>query len=283
MKGKAKIAALVAVTAAALVFGALVIPRSEAAGPRSTSDIPLTATFRENVSPQYPADKILGDGMGPYVHIQAYPPGPVSVHLDNGRFLMSLDNAGDLGTGRSVGFLFDQWVYSCTVDSRQDSELYKDFATGPGAPVVRTRWVSFRTWYRYVFDPNDGYYHESLESLDFRALKPGELAYVGMSINFNMTVAGGSASDEYYLGFMRDPVEVEALSFDGNGVPNEWAIRTIQDPNVYTKIHENFYLSYVPTRMLLQLHYPLGKKRNVGYQSQCYGHYSLPFELHLTR
>ena len=283
MKGKAKIAVLVAVTAAALVFGALLIPKSEAAGPKSNADIPLAASFRENISPQYPADKILGDGKGPYIHVQAYPPGPVSVHLENGRFLMTLDNAGDLSTGRAVGFLFDQWVYSCTVDSRQDSELYKDFATGPGTPVVRTRWVAFRTWYRYIFDPNDGFYHEGLEYLDFLAMRPGELAYVGMSINFNMTVAAGTASDEYYLGFMRDPVEVEALSFDANGVPKEWAIRTIRDPNVYTKIYENFYLSYVPTRMLLQLHYPLGKKRNVGYQSQCYGHYSLPFELHLSR
>jgi hypothetical protein len=294
MNGKVRFAVLVAVTAATVVIGALFALKSEAGGSKPVANIALVASFRALVTDPQPSDRILGDGKGPYVHEEASA-GPVSVHLvsphwqNGGNFFMYLDNGGDQTLGRTVGFLFDQWAYSCTIDSRKDSTLYKDFEVGPGSALVKSRWVQFKTWYAYKRDPATGRYFESLEVLNFTTMGVNgnpKKAYVGFSINFGVTLEGGVTSDEYYMGFRWDPVEVEALIIGPNG-PTQWAIRPIQDPNVYTNIYQKIddgsYKPYVPARMLLQIHYPTGGKRNVGYQSQCYGLYWMPFELHLTR
>ena len=286
MNGKVRIGVLVAVLAAAVVLGALFIEKSEAAAPKN---MPLMASFRSIVTDSPVLDRIMGDDKGPYMDGVAAA-GSASVGLASptarggGNFYMYLDNAGDTGLGRSVGFLFDQWAYSCLVDNRQDatSTEHLDFAIGPGN-VVKTRWVEFRSYFVFRKDPVDGKYKENLEVLNFATMglngQPA-FAYVGMQLWFGVTKSNGQASDEYYVGFRGDPVEVEALNIGPNG-PREWKIRTIQDPAVYYNIYNK---NYGAARMLLQLYYPPKPKRgSPGYTSICYGIYNMPFEIDLTR
>jgi hypothetical protein len=197
---------------------------------------------------------------------------------------MYLDNGGNEELGRAMGFLFYDWTYSCKVDGPEDSAEFLDFPIGAGTLPVMTRWAQLKTWYLFKLDLADGYYKESLEVLNLAAMGINgnpTLAYVGMSIEFGWPGDPGP-SDYYNVGFRWDPVEVKALSVGPNGAA-QWAIRPIQDPDVYKKIVATTYKPYVPSRMLSQIHYPTGGKRNAGYQARCYGIYSMPFELRLNR
>jgi hypothetical protein len=298
MKGKAKVAVLVVTAAATLVIGFLLAPTSEAGGGKPVMIIPLTASFRQFIPPvtvppqPWPTDRILGDRKGLYIHNVAGA-GSVSVHLvgtqwqNGGNFYMELDNAGDETLGRTVGFLFHDWDHSCHMDGdRLDSTSFMDFPVGAGSPVVESRWVQFKTYFTYVKNPVSERYNESLEVLDFTAMEPGEIAYVGMANYFRITMDDATVSDEYYMGFRWDPVEVQVMKADQTGKPLQWAIRPIQDSNVYENIYQtdvdSSHKAYLPDRMLLQIHYPTGGKRN-RYEAQCYGIYKMPFELTLNR
>jgi hypothetical protein len=293
MKGRARIAASAAVAASSLLLVALLVSKTEAGAGKPSTNVPLVASFRQAVTDPAPADRILGDDKGPYVN-GVESAGIVQVNMvkpsrdASTYFSMTIDNEGDGTLGRSVDLLFHEYGYSCTVDGRPDSTSYMDFAIGGGTPVVRTKWIYCRTWRAFVLDEVSGKYYESLEILDLASLALNEIAYVGMSCNFRALLADGTVTDEYYMGYMWDPVEVQALAVDANGRPVRWAIRPIQDPAVYGNIQQNLdnpasVKPYVPARMLLQLHYPVGQKKPVGYQSQCYGIWYMPFELVLDR
>lgn len=290
MKGKVRLAALVALAAATVVFGVLLTSKSEAGGGKPPTNVPLAASFRQvipdpNMVPYpLPADRILGDNKGSYINGVAGA-GIVDVYLYNpsreigGNLNIYIDNGGDESLGRAVGFLFYDWTHSCTVDGPPNSTEFLDFPIGPATLPVMTRWIQIKSWFPFKLDPADGFYKESQETFNFARMgidgNPA-LAYVGMSIQFGYPL-DPNPSDYYSVGFRWDPVEVEALTIGPNG-PTQWAIRPIRDPNVYSKIIATTYKPYVPSRMLWQTHYL--KK---GYKAYCYGIYSMPFELHLSR
>jgi hypothetical protein len=291
MKSKTRGAVLIGLAAAAVAAVFLLAPTSEA-GPGAI-EIPLTAEFRGLITDGAPVDRILGDEKGPYINGVAVV-GAVAARItksarsNSALFYMSVDNGGDDALGRTVGFLFRDYAYPCTVDGRKDSALYMDFPIGAGTPLVKTKWVLFKSWREFILDPPSGKYYEGEGILDLLSLELNEIAYVGFSCNFRALLEGGVASDEYYMGYMWDPVEVEVTAVDTNGQPVRWAFRPIKDPAVYSNIQQDLdrpesVKPYVPARMLLQLHYPLGKKKNVGYIGCCYGIWNMPFELVLTR
>jgi hypothetical protein len=293
MNGKVKIVALAALAIGVVVFAVLLAPRMDAGGPKPTANIPLAATFRQLFTAETPSDRILGDDKGPYLHNVAST-GSVSVHLvsphwqNGGNFYMELDSAGNEILGRTVGFLFYTQTHPCLIDGVPPSVLEPDFDIGLGSSVVKTRSVQFKTWYRYLKDPTSPRYYESLEVLNFTAMQFHEIAYVGMSICFKITLTNGGISDEYWVGFRWDPVEVEALAVDPSGSPTQWAIRPIRDPAVYQNIQQklddpNSQKTYVPSRMLVEIHYATGGKKNQGPKAQCYGIWAMPFELILNR
>lgn len=287
MKGKARVAVLCVLAASAVAFGVLFASRSEAGGAKN---VPLVATFREFIpnlnDPAVPAhaDRILGDDKGAYVSGVAAV-GVADLHLYNpgyrngGNLFIYLDNEGNLDLGRAIGFLFHEQTHSCLVDGPPDSTEFLDFAIGPGTLPIMTRWVQIKSWYLFKEDPDDLFYKESMEVLNFGKMGINgnpTLAYVGMSIEFGYLL-DPDAADKYSVGFRWDPVEVEALNIGPNG-PKEWIIRPIQSQDVYTKIVATTYKPYVPSRMLWQTHY---LKR--VYANRCYGIYGMPFELHLSR
>jgi len=291
MRGKIRVAALAGLFAVVVIAGFFLAPRSEAGG--GAIEIPLIAEFRGLITDEAPADRILGDGKGPYVNGVAMA-GTVTARItkparsDDAYFYMSLDNLGDDTLGRTVGFLFRDYGFSCTADGRKDTDLYMDFDVGENAPLVKTKWILLKSWREFILDPASGKYYEGGEMFDLLSMTLGEIAYVGFSCNFKALLEGGVTSDEYYMGYMWDPVEVEVTAVDTNGQPFQWTFRPIQDPAVYSNIQQDLdrpesVKPYVPARMLLQLHYPLGKKKNVGYIGCCYGIWYMAFELVLTR
>jgi hypothetical protein len=287
VNNKIRFTVLIGLAAAAAAIGFVLAPESEAGG--GAIEVPLVASFRGLVTDATPLDRILGDEKGPYIHGVAVA-GTVTARItkparsDNAYLYMALDNGGDAALGRTVGLLFREKDHSCEIDGRKDSTLYMDFPVGLDSPLVKTKWVLFRTWREYIYDPSTGKYFEGLEIFDLLSMALNEIAYVGFSCNFRGLLEDGTVTDEYYLGYMWDPVEVRALAVDANGRPTQWAIRPIQDFDVYTNIQQDLNVPssakpYVPARMLLQLH-TTGRK---GYQSQCYGIWKMPFELELTR
>ena len=291
MKGRTRFAALLALAAATVVFGILLTSRSAAGGGKPPANVPLVASFRQviadpNTVPYpLPTDRILGDNKGPYMN-GVTGAGVAELYLYNpsrevgGNLNIYIDTGGNEGLGRSVGFLFYDRSYSCTVDGTDDSTEFLDFPIGPGSLPVMTQWIQIKSWFPFKLDPADGFYKESQEAFNFAMMGINghpTLAYVGMSFEFGWPGDPGP-SDYYAVGFRWDPVEVEALNIGPNGA-TQWAIRPIRDPNVYTKIVATTYKPYVPSRMLWQYHY--GTKKNPG-GARCYGIYSMPFELRLS-
>jgi hypothetical protein len=292
MKGKVRFAALLALAVATVVFGILLASRSEAGGGKPPTNVALVASFRQVITDPdavpgpLTTDRILGDNKGSYLN-GVTGAGVADLYLYNpnyrtgGNLFIYLDNGGLDELGRAMGFLFYERTYSCiNGDGVPDSTEFRDFPIGAGTLPVMTRWVQLKTWYLFIEDPADGFYKESMEVLNLGKMGINgnpTLAYVGMSIEFGYPL-DPTVSDKYQVGFRWDPVEVEALSVGPNG-PTQWAIRPIQDPNVYSKIVATTYKPYVPSRMLWQTHYA---ERNRS-KSYCYGIYSMPFELRLNR
>jgi len=292
MKGKTRIAALITLAVASAAFVALFASRTEAGGGKlpANTNVPLAASFRQvitdpDIVPDTQiTDRILGDGKGAYLN-KVTGSGICDLYLYNpnfrtgGNLFFYIDNEGNADLGRALGFLFYEKTYMCSIDGIPDAPGIPDFPVGPGTLPVMTGWVQLKTWYLFQEDPADGFYKESTAVLNLAKMGVDgnpTLAYVGMSIEFGYPEDSDPA-DVYAVGFRWDPVEVEALSV-GPGGATEWAIRPIQDPNVYTKIVATTYKPYVPSRMLWQTDY---LKR--GYKAYCYGIYSMPFELHLAR
>jgi hypothetical protein len=281
---------LVAFAGAALALGFLLAPGTEAGAAKPSANVPLVASFRQAlVDPEMPpdpqiTDRILGDDKGPYIH-GVTGAGVADLYLFNpsyrtgGNLFIYLDDLANIELGRSLGFLFYEKTYSCAIDGVPDSPAPPEFPVGTGTLPVMTSWVQIKTWYLFKEDPADGFYKESTEVLNLAKMgvdgRP-TLAYVGMSIEFGY-LGDSDPADVHAVGFRWDPVEVEALTVGPNGAI-EWAIRPIQDPDVYTKIVATTYKPYVPSRMLWQTDY--SKK---GYKAYCYGFYDMPFELVLTR
>jgi hypothetical protein len=228
MSGKIKILCFVLVAAGVALLGSLAFQKAEGA---MRSDIHLMALIQPD-GPAAPAN-ILGDGIGPYIS-GVTPAGTVDIHLDkfNGCLVFYLDKGtSPQVAGRFVNLFFDDPVNGkpCMwMDCCQDSFGYVS---------VQPQIFRMRTWYIFPVNASDptllDWPVQSPTGLNFATMgmtvKSGKttvtnptVAYVGMSISFQLTVDGES----HHIGGAEYAVKVTADDIGPEG-PRHWLIQSL--------------------------------------------------------
>jgi hypothetical protein len=268
MSGKINTFSLFLVSAGIVLLGVFFIQKTEASGPYP-GDIQLQALFIDQGANIPDPPQILSDGQGPYINGQA-PAGSVVVKIvgpnrsQRGRFVMSIDNAGD-PNGRYLNLLLGNRKWPCDrCENRDTATIEPEFAFNS---PVQTRFVEFDSW--GSTEPDSDFL------FNFLSMETGRPYYVAMGIYFRVTKADGLASNQYDLGGTGSIFEVTASG--PSGAPTSWTIKSV-DPNgpVFGDCTPSHY-------QILFREYQSLKPKGSRYSLQCYGWYYVPFELRLFR
>lgn len=232
MSGRIRVFSILLVAAIIALLGSLVIQKTEGGG--MPKDIHLTAIIRG-----LDTDKIQDDGLGPYISGVA-PTGTVDVHLDqhNGSLHFYIDKGTNPQVmGRYVDLKFDDPVL---VDDPPVKRPCKDMdcCSAPfGHVSVQPQIFRMKTWYVFTPNANDPTLLDctgptvNLATMGMTVKKGKTIttyppqAYVGMTINFWMTLDG----EFHCLGDAGYAGEVIADDIGPSG-PRHWTIKSLTYP-----------------------------------------------------